>query len=49
MNREQRRVCRKHWRLWKTKTSGDGTQLTYCPMCDCEVPSEEAHRVAGAR
>lgn len=41
MNRQQRRECaRKHWRIWTTKTSGDGTPHTVCPMCACDVPRD---------
>ncbi len=45
MNREQRRECgRKHWRLWTTKTSDDGTRITVCPMCGDVPPLREGAR-----
>jgi hypothetical protein len=40
------RECRrKHWRVWTTKTLGDGRQLVVCPLCGYEpAPSDIAKR-----
>lgn len=44
MRQNPRECRRKHWRVWTSKTLGDGRQIVVCPICGFEPGSSEARK-----